>query len=80
MQGESSQVLVLKWDHINDTLVLSRDTSCAIAKSLTPRLALSFVSKVFDPIGLVATFTVDARLLIRDTWRVTEQLWDNEFP
>ena len=60
-QEDSSHVLGLKWDHTNDTLVVSRGTSCAITKSLTQRLVLSLVSKVFDPIGLVAPFTVGAR-------------------
>ena len=78
-QEDSSHVLGLKWDHTNDTLVVSRGTSCAITKSLTQRLVvLSLVSKVFDPIGLVAPFTVGARLLLKDIWRVTRQQWDDE--
>ena len=79
-QEDSSHVLGLKWDHTNDTLVVSRGTSCAITKSLTKRLVLSLVSKVFDPLGLVAPFTVGARLLLRDIWRVTRQQWDDELP
>ena len=43
-QEDSSHVLGLKWDHTNDTLVVSRGTSCAITKSLTQRLVLSLVS------------------------------------
>ena len=79
-QEDSSHVLGLKWDHINDTLVVSRGTSCAITKSLTQRLVLSLVSKVFDPIGFVAPFTVGAQLLSMDIWRITGQQWDDELP
>ena len=80
-QEDSSHVLGLKWDHTNDDiLVISRGTSCAITKSLTQRLVLSLVSKVFEPIGLVAPFTVGARLLLKDIWRVTGQQWDDELP
>ena len=79
-QEDSSHVLGLKWDHTIDTLVVSRGTSCTITKSLTQRLVLSLVSKVFDPIGLVAPFTVGARLLLKDIWRVTGQQWDDELP
>ena len=79
-QEDSSHVLGLKWNHTNDTLVLSRGTSCPITKSLTQRLVLSFVSKIFDPIGLVAPFTVGARLLLKDIWRVTGQQWNDELP
>ena len=79
-QEDSSHVLGLMWDHTYDTLVVSRGTSCATTNSLTQRLVISLVSKVFDPIGLVAPFTVCARLLLKDIWRVTGQQWDDELP
>ena len=43
-------------------------------------MVLSLVSKDFDPFGLVAPFTVGARLLLKDIWRVTGQQWDDELP
>ena len=77
---ESSHVLGLKWDHNNDTLVVSRGISSTVNKSLTQRLVFSQVSKVFDPIGLVAPFTVGAWLLLKDIWRVSGQHCDEELP
>ena len=77
---ESMHVLGLKWDHKNDTLVVSRGTNSTITKSLTQRLVLSLVSKVYDPIGLVAPFTVVARLILKDIWRVNGKSWDDELP
>ena len=71
-------VLGLKWDHNNGTLLVSRGTNSTITKSITQRLVLSLVSKVYDPIGLVAPFTVGARLILKDIWRVNEQIWDDE--
>ena len=41
---------------------------------------LSFVSSVFDPIGLVAPYTVKARLLLKDIWRISGQKWDDDLP
>ena len=73
-------VLGLKWDHNNDTLVVSRGTNSTITKSLTQLLGLSLVSKVYDPIGLVAPFTVGDRLILKDIWRVNGQSWDDELP
>ena len=75
---ESSHVIGLKWDHNNDTLVVSRGTSSTVTKSLTQRLVLSLVSKVFGPIGVVAPFTVGAQLLQKDIWCVSGQHWDEE--
>ena len=80
MPGDSSHVLGLKEDHTNDTLVAIRGTSCAITKSLTQRLFLSLVSKVFYPSGLVAPFTVGDRLLLEDIWRGTGQQWNDVLP
>ena len=40
-------------------------------------MVLSLVSKVSDPIGLVASFTLGSRLLLKDNWRVTGQHWDD---
>ena len=77
---ESMHVLELKWDHNNDTLVVSRGTNSTITKSLTQRLVLSLVSNVYDPIGLVAPFTVGARLILKDLWRVNGKSWDDELP
>ena len=77
---ESMHVLGLKWDHNNHTLVVSRGTNSTITKSLTQRLVLSLVSKVYDPIGLVAPFTVGARLILKIIWRLNGQSWDDELP
>ena len=38
------------------------------------------MSKVYDPIGLVAPFTVGAQLILKDDWRVNGQSWDDELP
>ena len=77
---EPMHVLGLKWDHNNDTLVVSRGTNSTITESLTQRLVLSLVSKVYDPVGLVAPFTVGAQFILKDIWRVNGQIWNDELP
>ena len=76
----ASHVLGLKWDHVTDTLVVSRGFSRKLKDSVTQRSVLSFVSSVFDPIGLVAPYTVRARLLLKDIWRFSGQQWDDPLP
>ena len=61
---QSSHVLGLNWDHVKDTLVVSRGLDRPPDKAITQRTVLSFVSSVFDPVGLVAPYTVRARLLL----------------
>ena len=76
----ASHVLGLKWDHVTDTLVVSRGVNRELKDSVTQRWVLSFVSSVFDPIGLVAPYTVRARLLLKDIWRLSGQQWDDPLP
>ena len=63
---QSSNVLGLKWDYVKDTLVVSRGDDRPLDKAITQRTILSFISSVFDPVGLVAPCTVTARLLLKD--------------
>ena len=76
----ASHVLGLKWDHVNDTLVVSREVNRELKDSVTQRSVLSFVSSVFDPIGLVAPYTVRARFLLNNIWRLSGQQWDDQLP
>ena len=77
---QSSHVLGLKWDHVKDTLVVSRDVDRPLDKAITQRTILSFVSSVFDPVGIVAPYTVRARLLLKNIWKISGQSWDDELP
>ena len=77
---ESSHVLGLKWNHSSDTLVVSRGTNPEVKPKVTQRIVLSLVSSVYDPIGLVAPYTVKARLLLKDIWRLSGQQWDDDLP
>ena len=79
-QDESSHVLGLKWNHNSDTLVVSRGTTPDTKQTVTQRVVLSLVSAVYDPIGLVAPYTVKARLLLKDIWRLSGQKWDDVLP
>ena len=77
---QSSHVLGLKWDYVKDTLVVSRGVDRPLDKAITERTVLSFVSSVFDPVVLVAPYTVRARLLLKDIWKISGQSWGEELP
>ena len=79
-QDESSHVLGLKWNHKSDTLVVSRGTTPDTQRTVSQRIVLSLVSAMYDPIGLVAPYTVKARLLLKDIWRLSGQKWDDVLP
>ena len=77
---QSSHVLGLKWDHVKDTLFVSRGVDRPLDKAITQRTVLNFVSSVYDPVGLVAPYIVRARLLLKDIWKISGQSWDDELP
>ena len=77
---DPSHVLGMKWTLLSDSLVVSRGTSPDTKRNLTQRIILSLVSAVYDPIGLVAPYTVSARLLLKDIWRLHGQQWDDNLP
>ena len=62
---QSSHVLGLKWDHVKDTLVVSRGVDRPLGKAITQQNVLSFVSSVFDAVSLDAPYTVRARLCLK---------------
>ena len=72
---ESSHVLELNWNHTTDNLVVSRGTNSQIKATITLRVFLSLVSSVYNPIWLVASYTIEGRLLLKDIWRLSGQHW-----
>ena len=72
----SSHVLGLKWNQHSDTLIVSSGVNRSVTEPVTQRLVLSRVASVFDPIGLVAPYTIKARLMLKEVWRLHGQQWD----
>ena len=76
--ADSSHVLGLRWNHWADTLVISRGTSPNLNTAITQPIVHSVFSSVYDPIGFVAPYTVEARLLLNDIWRFSRQQWEDD--
>ena len=68
--------LTLKWNRRSDKLVVSRGVNRSVTEQVTQRLVLSRVASIFDPIGLVAPYTIKARLMLKEVWRLHGQQWD----
>ena len=58
---EGSSVLGLQWTVIDDSLQVCRGTNKEVETPITQRKILSLVSSVFEPIGLLAPFSVHMR-------------------
>ena len=71
----ASSLLGLQWNMEEDTLEVCRGVSKEVPSKIT-RVVLSFVASVFDPLGVVAPFTMRMRILLKTTWAKCGQLWD----
>lgn len=69
----SGRVLGLLWDTEDDTI--SVQPPVKQRASTTKRAVLSSIASTFDPLGLVAPFTLQAKLLMQDLWR-KQLAWD----
>ena len=79
-EDDSSHVLGLEWKYRFDTLVVSRGNTPGRNGALKQRVLLCLVSAMCDPIGLVASYTDKARLLLKDNSRLSGQQWDENLP
>ena len=74
------KVLGLIWNLEQD--MISVDISAPIdyyksITNLTKRVVLQFVSRIYDPLGLLAPYTINFKFLIQDLWK--EKLsWDED--
>ena len=70
------RALGIIWDPQRDMLRIKGVTKNV---ALTKRGLLSFISLIYDPVGLIAPVTLEPRLIIQDLWR--RQIdWDVQLP
>ena len=72
----SSHVLGFKWNQRSDTLVVSRGVNTSVTEPVTQRLVSSRLASIFDPICLAAPYTIKARLMLKEVWRLHARQWD----
>ncbi|KAI5753166.1 hypothetical protein M8J77_024212 [Diaphorina citri] len=82
LTGESSEkptnVLGLLWNKEEDTLCVNVDNLLSMDLSkITKRVILSAAHRIFDPIGIVSSFTIVPKLLLQELWE-TGLTWDDE--
>ncbi|XP_062556867.1 uncharacterized protein LOC134221695 [Armigeres subalbatus] len=80
---ENERVLGIIWSPSQDTFSFATDHRSELEPYLkgiqrpTKRLVLSCVMGFFDPLGLLAPFTIHGKMLVQDLWR-TGCGWDEE--
>ena len=64
--------------HVNNDLMMC-DVPEMIPATLTRRMVLSQVMKIYDPLGLLSPFTLQAKVFLRETWSL-KLSWDDPLP
>ena len=77
-EPQSSSILGLNWKVDTDSLIVCRGTQQEVPAKITQRIVLSFVSAVFDPLGICSPFTIRMRFLLKSIWAAMGQAWDKE--
>ena len=75
---ESTKVLGLKWLPGEDCFTfsgLNNQEYIVVSK----RTVLSFIARLFDPLGFLAPFIITAKLLFQELWEIGVD-WDQELP
>ena len=78
LNAESFPILGLEWIIDKDCLQVCRGPSKECPQDITQRVVLSFVSSVFDPMGIFAPFTMRMRILLKSIWIRFGQSWDEK--
>ena len=65
LNAESSPILGLEWIIKKDCLQVCRGPSKESPQDITQLVVQSFVSSVFDPMGIFAPFTMRMRILLK---------------
>ena len=75
---DSLKVLGMKWLASLDCFTFD-GISLSEGLCVTKRVVLSFVARLFDPLGFATPFTMQAKCLFQDLWRL-DLKWDEEIP
>ncbi|XP_031632795.1 uncharacterized protein LOC116346734, partial [Contarinia nasturtii] len=77
--GEASiSTLGLRWFNLKDEFGFKMNPFKDV-KTVTKRIVLSEITKMYDPLGLLAPFTVLCKILMQKLW-VANLDWDSEIP
>ena len=77
---EIEKVLGVQWEPGSD--VLEFEVNCPTkTATVTKRMMLSMVNRIFDPLGLLTPFTVKLKVLMRRVWAHDPKIdWDDTVP
>lgn len=77
-KNAESRILGLQWTSSEDAFRFTINISSTHGK-ITKRTMLSEISQLFDPLGLLGSIILSAKLLIQEFWKIQLD-WDSSVP
>lgn len=77
-EGAPHHTLGIQWDRQSDRFLFSVP-SFSLEKPITKRSVLSFIARMFDPLGWLAPILVVAKIFMQELWAIRLD-WDDELP
>lgn len=77
-ENKEAKTLGLVWNSETDVFQYNFQTKC-INKYVTKRHILSYISKIFDPLGLIGPIIIKAKIMLQQLWQLSLD-WDESVP
>jgi hypothetical protein len=78
VDGESVKILGLYWNQFRDCFSY-QGIEISPGLVMTKRLVLSFIARLFDPLGFLSPFVISLKCLFQEMWKLGLE-WDTEIP
>ena len=77
-EAESVKILGLKWLRVEDCFMFD-GVQVPTQLVTTKRVALSFLARLYDPLGFLNPYIIVVKLIVQDIWKL-KLGWDDEAP
>ena len=77
--SDDKRVLGISWDSSDDFLKFNALLDDSDIYENSKRAVLSLISRIFDPLGLISPFTLQAKIIFQKIWRLGLS-WDDTLP
>lgn len=78
-ENKEAKTLGLVWNSQEDMFQYNFRELCVPEKYVTKRTILSYVSKIFDPLGLIGPIIIRAKIMLQHLWQLSLD-WDESVP
>ncbi|XP_050296650.1 uncharacterized protein LOC126736367 [Anthonomus grandis grandis] len=75
----TTKTLGISWIPTSDCFIYKLQLEDSLTNSVTKRSILSFISKIYDPLGFLGPIIIRAKLIIQQLWKL-QLSWDENLP